>query len=77
MTNESLLKMAEAAGFAMASDENERPVRNPLPAVSNKLAAATPKDVLAFSRSQGLHEPIADWARAQFASILPVWHAKS
>lgn len=74
MTIETLLRAAEAAGFATASDENERR----LAPVSMPAAWTSPKDVLA----SGL--PSADtavastlWARSNLTHLIPTWHSKS
>jgi len=79
MSMESLMRAAEAAGFAMVSDENERPVRRelvldrpPVPVVTRP--AKTPRDVLSFA---GVQATVQErWNRAHFGSLLPAWHAK-
>ena len=77
MSIESLLRAAEAAGFAMASDENERPERKAIPETAPLAVAKTPKEVLSFSGVQAaVQEPFAHWTRAHFSNFLPVWHAK-
>jgi hypothetical protein len=77
MTIEALLRAAEAAGFATASDENEQPA--PKAAVEPKHLASTasPRDVLSFfGATRGSHEPLAQWTRNQIANLLPVWPAR-
>lgn len=82
MTLESLLRAAEAAGFATASDENARTSRKADPvAPAGPAKTVKPRDILAFSSSTksrfaALQEPAGHWARAQIAGLLPVWYAK-
>jgi len=82
MTLESLLRAAEAAGFATASDENARTSAKAVP-VAQAAPAKTvkPRDILAFSgtargKLATVQEPVGHWARAQIAGLLPVWYAK-
>jgi hypothetical protein len=82
MTLDSLLRAAEAAGFATASDENARTSRRAEPvAPAAPAKTAKPRDVLTFSSAAkggtaSLQQPMGHWARAQFAGLLPVWYAK-
>ena len=81
MTFETLLKAAEAAGFAMASDENEQAPRKVQIEPPARPKSALPKDVLSFTGPQSgsfaaIQEPLAHWTRTQLANFLPVWHAK-
>jgi hypothetical protein len=77
MTMESLLKLAEAAGFAMASDESEQTWRAPRAMPLAQKTAPSPRDVLNFSRDPDA-ERVAqrNWTRAPLASFLPSWYAK-
>jgi len=82
MSIESLLRAAEAAGFAMASDENETPIRKPTATVTQRSKVPAPKDVLPFGNDRSasfsaVQEPLASWTRTQIASLLPIWYAKS
>ena len=73
MTIETLLRAAEAAGFATASDENERR----LPPVSMPQSWTSPKDVL--SASLAPVDPMAGptlWARSNLTQYIPIWNAK-
>lgn len=76
MTVESLMKLAEAAGFAMASDENEQTVRVARSAAFAHQTTLLPKDVLNFGRNldevRGLR---LSRARAPLAGFLPSWYA--
>jgi hypothetical protein len=82
MTLDSLLRAAEAAGFATVSDENARTSRRAEPvAPAAPAKTAKPRDVLTFSSAAkvgpaSLQQPVGHWARAQIAGLLPVWHAK-
>ena len=77
MSIESLQRAAEAAGFATASDENERAERKTGAERIAPLVTKSPKDVLSFSGVQAaVQEPFAHWTRAQLSNLLPVWHAK-
>jgi len=78
MSIETLLRAAEAAGFAMASEENEQPARQIAANSATQLPVShKPKESLSFSGTRSaLQEPLALWARASFAGLLPVWHAK-
>ena len=79
MSKESLLKAAEAAGYAMATDED------PAPVTTAAAPPATPRDVLrkSLARQQEVAaaKPAATtaslWERASLTQLLPAWAAKS
>ena len=74
MSFESLQRVADAAGFAMASDENE------FAGFVGHMQVLAPAETAEMKAAAGFYsygEPIAHWARAQFNQFLPVWPAKA
>lgn len=77
MSIESLMRAAEAAGFATASDENDRGHGNAQ--IERPMVARTksPREVLSFASVQSaFQEPLGFWARTQLTNLLPARHAK-
>ena len=78
MTMESLMRAAEAAGFATASDENETAPELVAGRQLSQSKGKLPKDVLTFAvAGSSTPESLGLWARSQFANLLPVRYSKA
>lgn len=78
MSIESVMRAAEAAGFATASDENDavRYVVAAEGAIAQK--PVNPKDVLSFGMPGALSQPFGGlFARSNFAYFLPARQIKA
>jgi len=81
MSIETLMRAAEAAGFATASGENEAALLGATFEPTVLVQAPVPADLLSRSRVQtkafaSIQEPLASWTRTQLAGFMPAWHAK-
>ncbi len=81
MSIESLQRIAEAAGYATASDDNQdapvRPARQPdiMPMSYPASLLAKPRDVIG-AQLAAAGAPAALWSRAGLGHFMPAWAAK-
>ena len=74
---ESVLRAAEAAGFATASDENEQDHRPAAVAKPKPRQREQPKDVLLPAmQTASSTPPTTVWTRTNLTYLLPAWASK-